>query len=148
MERFPSKRDAWLAGVLLAGLGISIVALAAALLAPEPAPGLGWVIGILTAATLFVVWTWVTTHYTLISGELLIRSGPFHWRVPLAEIQEVTPTRNPLSSPALSLDRLEVVYGKGRRVLISPRDKDRFLRALVEQASHLELQGDRVVRRR
>ncbi len=144
MERFPSKRDTWLAGVLLAALGISCLSLTASLLAPDPAPGLRWVVGILAAAALFVVWVWSTTDYTVTSGELLVRSGPFHWRVPLADIREVKPTRNPLSSPALSLDRLEVRYRHGM-LLISPEDKDGFLRSLVDRTSHLELRGDRAI---
>jgi membrane protein YdbS with pleckstrin-like domain len=148
MERFPSKRDAWLTGVMLAALGVSLISLIATLLAPRTDSSFGWVLAIWLSAALFVAWLWTTTDYTLGSGELLVRSGPFRWRVPLAEIQEIEPTRNPLSSPALSLDRLEIVYGKSRRLLISPREKDRFLRAVVEQAPQLELQGDRVRRRR
>ncbi|MFQ5610075.1 MAG: PH domain-containing protein [Woeseiaceae bacterium] len=41
------------------------------------------------------------------------------------------PTRNPLSSPALSLDRLKITYGpKNRKVLVSPADKESFVQAL------------------
>jgi hypothetical protein len=146
MQRFPSKRDAWLMGVLIAGLGISSASLVASLLAPDPDPGLGWVVSILIVAVLFVAWIWTGTDYTLTSAELLVRSGPFRWRVPLAEIREVTPTHNPLSSPALSLDRLEIRYRKMGFLLISPEDKDGFLRSLVAQAPHLVLRGDHVVR--
>lgn len=146
MERFPSKRDTWLAVVLLAALGISCLSLTASLLVPEPDPGLKWVLGILIASALFVVWVWTTTYYVLTSSELLVRSGPFRWRVPLADIREIKPTRNPLSSPALSLDRLEVRYRHGM-LLISPADKDGFLRSLVSRAPHLDLQGDRIGRR-
>lgn len=146
MQRFPSKRDAWLIGVLIAGLAVSCASLTASLLAPEPGPGLGWVVSILIVAALFVAWIWTTTDYTLTSGELLVRSGPFRWRVPLAEIREVTPTHNPLSSPALSLDRLEIRYGAKGFLLISPKDKNGFLRSLVAQTPHLVLRGDRAVR--
>jgi hypothetical protein len=45
----------------------------------------------------------------------------------------VVPTRNPLSSPALSLDRLRIEYGQGRAIMISPADKGPFLRALEER---------------
>jgi hypothetical protein len=148
MERFPSKRDGWLVGVLLAGFGISCLSLTASLLSPEPVPaGIGAVLSILVAAALFIAWIWTATDYTLTSSDLLVRSGPFRWRVPLAEIQAVNPTRNPLSSPALSMDRLEVVYRRGSVLLISPQDKNRFLRSLVTQAPHLALRGDHVVRR-
>lgn len=42
----------------------------------------------------------------------------------------MAPTRGPLSSPALSLDRLRIEYGKRGVVLISPREKEAFVRAL------------------
>ena len=66
----------------------------------------------------------------LTEHDLLVRSGPFRWRVPLGQIHSVTPTRNPLSSPALSLDRLRIEYGDGKWILISPRERERFLEAL------------------
>ncbi len=72
----------------------------------------------------------IGTHYTVDRGELKIISGPFRWKVSIDEITSVEPTRSPLSSPALSLDRLRIRYGKGRRVLVSPADKEGFLRAI------------------
>jgi hypothetical protein len=42
----------------------------------------------------------------------------------------VAPTRNPLLSPALSMDRLKVSYGKCKSILMSPADKEGFLRAI------------------
>ena len=39
----------------------------------------------------------------------------------------IRPTRNPLSSPALSLDRLRIDYGSGRSIMVSPEDKDKFI---------------------
>ena len=71
------------------------------------------------------------------------------WRVPLADIQEVTPTRSAASAPALSLDRLRVEYLKGsesRALLVSPSDKWAFMRDLADATPGLELRGDRVVR--
>lgn len=78
----------------------------------------------------FIIYLLVTTRYTLTPQELLIASGPIQKRVPLASIISVAPSRNPLSSPALSLDRLEIRYGKFDSVLISPADKAGFLTAL------------------
>ena len=67
--------------------------------------------------------------------------------VPLGEIESVTPSRNPLSSPACSLDRLHVRYrGSKRGVLISPDDKAGFLHELVMRCPDLRLSGGRVER--
>ncbi len=64
-----------------------------------------------------------------ISGDfLVIRSGLLRRRIPLASITRVAPSRNPLSSPALSLDRLEIRHGGlSRRTLISPAERSHFI---------------------
>ena len=60
---------------------------------------------------------------------------------------EVRPTRNPLSSPVLSLDRLHVQFGKGffKAVTISLVDREQFL-ADLEKNSGLHRAGQRLVR--
>lgn len=76
------------------------------------------------------VWLLVSTCYRVNAGTLEVRSGPFRWTIALNEIAEVRSSRSALSSPALSLDRLEVRYGGGRRILLSPRDRQGFLAAI------------------
>ena len=85
--------------------------------------------------------------YGLGKSELIVRSGLYRRRIPLTAISEVSPTRNPLSSPALSLDRLNVRFGEGmfRRVMISPAERDRFLDDLADLAG-LTRDGDRLRR--
>ena len=96
----------------------------------------------------FMLHVLYTTGYTFDGKELRIRSGPFSFRVPLAEIESVTPSRNPLSSPACSLDRLHVRYRSSKRgVLVSPADKPGFLHELVSRCPNLRLVGDRVEQR-
>lgn len=46
-------------------------------------------------------------------------------------------TSNPLASPALSLDRLKIEYGQGHWIMISPRDREGFLRELESRRSAL-----------
>ncbi|NIV17829.1 MAG: hypothetical protein GWN47_05330 [Woeseiaceae bacterium] len=70
------------------------------------------------------------TSYAVDRGVLTIRCGPFRWKVKLDEIRSVKATRNPLSSPALSLDRIRIFHGEGRSVMISPADKKGFLKAI------------------
>jgi Bacterial PH domain len=79
------------------------------------------------------LWTLLTTRYAIDDAFLHVRSGPFRWTIPLRDIGSITPTRDITSSPALSLDRLCIEYGDGRRLLVSPREKDAFLRDLQER---------------
>ncbi len=126
---FSSKVDLWLG----ASIGLSaLAAIAAALYVISiQAPG-RWMIaafvGLLGGA--FPLWILGSTRYALTGSELVARSGPFRWTIPIAEIRAVEPTRNPLSSPALSLDRLAISYGRGQSLMISPRDRTGFLAAL------------------
>lgn len=76
------------------------------------------------------VWLMLSTTYTIGESSLLVRSGPFKWQVPIAGITGITPTSNPLSSPALSLDRLRIDYGRGKSLMISPKNKEQFIRDL------------------
>lgn len=57
----------------------------------------------------------------------------FFWvkkEIPIESITGVTETYNPISSPAASLDRLEILYGKYKSVIISPKDKMGFIEHL------------------
>ena len=131
---FPSKRDWWL-GLLIWGL---------VLLAAVPTllkPGKGQFI-IMIAVILFVGWIWFGTGYAISDDELRIGCGPFRQRIPLQEIKEIKKTRSPLSAPACSLDRMEIGYGKLKRVMISPADKENFIKTIVEKSPHIRLDQD------
>ncbi len=71
--------------------------------------------------------------YYLIEGDtLLVKSGILvKGKININSITAVSKSRNWLSSPALSRDRLKVEY-KGDFVLISPKDKAGFVAALCE----------------
>jgi Bacterial PH domain len=82
---------------------------------------------------------------------LLVRCGRLvRYRIPLAEIREVRPSAEVGSSPASwSYDRLKVVYRTGsihRCLLISPRDRDGFLDELARRVTHLERDGDSLMK--
>lgn len=127
---FPSKKDSWL-GIII--WGSFVFGLAMSILAQT-----WWLALILVAFWAFVAWVWFTTGYTIDDGKLQIRSGPFSQTVAIDDITSVKPTRNPLASLALSIDRLEVRYGRGS-TLISPLDKDGFIKALQAENSAVEV---------
>jgi membrane protein YdbS with pleckstrin-like domain len=120
--KYSSKVDWWLAAILLLALGGELV----------------------VALTVHTVWAWVPlistlalyacllwpVAYTLEADALEIRSGLTRMKIPYAAIESVEPTRNPLSAPALSLDRLAIRYSGGQLALISPKDKAAFIQKL------------------
>jgi hypothetical protein len=126
---FRSKVDAWLGAVLIATPILAV----ASILTNAVLQGGAVLVFVALLAVLPVglpLWLLCSTHYTLTPTELRIRCGPFSWQLALKDIRTVQPTRNPLSSPALSLDRLRIDYGLGRSIMISPTDRERFLREL------------------
>ncbi|UOG73207.1 PH domain-containing protein [Hymenobacter tibetensis] len=91
----------------------------------------------LTSAYVFYMMR--TTLYTLTPTHLVVQCGLWRMQVALDSITKVMPTRNPLSSPAFSLDRLEISYGKYDTVLVSPVNKLNFLQALHQLNPTIQL---------
>ena len=94
-----------------------------------------WIILASIAVAGLIIWIMLGTWYFVDREVLKVVCGPIRWRIPLDEITSVERTRSPLSSPALSLDRLLIRYGKRRRIMVSPDDKDGFLAAIGQSPS-------------
>lgn len=81
----------------------------------------------------FIIHLMMRTDYTIDSGQLRIRCGIFRYQtIEISSITRITETSNPLSSPALSLDRLNIRYGNRGQVMISPKEKAAFIEAIRE----------------
>jgi len=142
MDRiFISKRDLWLGLLIWAGALVNIVA-GLFLFSIMPAVSL-----IMLPLGGLILWTYYRTFYRLTEKDIIVRSGPFHWTVKVADITEVYPTDNPRSSPASSLDRLRIESGGDRWIMISPQDKEGFLKSLVAVDDGLVLRDGKVVRK-
>jgi uncharacterized membrane protein YdbT with pleckstrin-like domain len=149
--RYKSKKDAWLMGVFAFAFLITIFSLVRTIIITSGALQQGvWVSVVVVVAVLtfvgILIWP---LYYEITPSELFVRSGLLHWEIPLKSIQQVCPTHNMLTSPALSLDRLRIDYsqnGKECFMLISPKDKPGFLRDLAQTAGDLEVRDDGIVR--
>jgi hypothetical protein len=143
---FPSKRDGWIVGVIWGSLLISVVGG----MIPLALPGNSLLEAILVVVVLvamdgLMLWVLYGTGYWVTQDLLLIRCGPLSFRVRLADIESITPTRSLLSSPACSIDRLKIVYGFSQQsLMISPADKPGFLSAIVQQCPHLVVLDNQV----
>jgi hypothetical protein len=126
---FRSKVDWWLGAILLISAAASAIAVVITAIANSPLVALA-VSPLLLLSVGLPVWLLLATRYTFNGADLDVRCGPFSWRVPLREVRAVTATRDPLSSPALSLDRLRIDFGRTNSIMISPEDKEGFLREL------------------
>ncbi len=136
-RRFASKIDG-----RLAALGVTVPLVAAAVLLLNGTSYGGppwWSVLPLVLTALLLVWMLLSTWYAFEATSFVVRCGPFVWRIPLEQIFAVRETDSMRSGPALSMDRLEISFGDHRRILISPRDKLRFLRELQHQVPGVQL---------
>lgn len=132
-EVYPSKRDWWLVALIIFSIVMMVFVAADLMAAEEVEPWVRYGVGGLSIlSAIFCLWLLLGTRYVLNREELRIHCGPIRMRVKVADITEVYPTHNPLSSPALSLDRVMIIFGEGlrKRVMISPQDKEAFMRRL------------------
>lgn len=134
---FPSKIDTWLVLVTGAALLLPLVLGVRALQQANFSESL-IAFGSVTAVVLVLVLLVVPCRYTLKSDHLLIQSGLMRQRIPYDRITRVEPTSNPLSAPALSLQRVKISYD-GLFQLVSPVERDRFIEALNHQIAQTDV---------
>ncbi|WP_028052050.1 PH domain-containing protein [Carboxydothermus ferrireducens] len=120
---FPSKKSVIFGGLMWGGLTIGLIAVISEM---------DWVGTVIISISLvFWGWVWFSTGYKIDENFLVIKSGPIKAKIPIKEITKIYKTRNPVSSAALSLDRLAIVFGKNYdEVIISPVDEDKFINEL------------------
>jgi len=89
-------------------------------------------IGFLSLIFAFVLHLFFGTYYTIENNKLKIRCGIFSYKpIEIDKIKEVSKTKNIISSPAPSFDRIEIKYGKFDEIIISPKDKLNFANHLA-----------------
>ena len=89
----------------------------------------------------FILHLFLSTHYTIEGHQLIVKSGfLYNSTIDIRTISKVSETNNPLSSPAISLDRLEIRYGSHNSVIISPREKQDFLDHLLQINPEISIQ--------
>lgn len=146
-KTYQSKRDAWIVILVWAGMLLSASGAVMQLKGGAPLLQRVAIFGLSVLVVGFILSLLYGIRYTIQDKELVIRAGPFKQRIPLASIDRVRPSRNPLSSPAASLDRLMIKWNDERkRVLISPVDKTEFMNTLDSSCAHLARVGDELVR--
>lgn len=84
------------------------------------------------------------TRYQLHEDHLSIRSMWFSWRIELNQIQRIQPCVSFISAPALSVQRLEIIYnvhGFHESIFISPHQLTAFHIALQQKIAAQHTSG-------
>ncbi len=103
--------------------------------------GVPWIALLLILALfLFILQLFVNTYYVIEKEMLKIRSG-FLYKLDLdiQQIIRIEETSSPLSSPAASFERLEIIYNKFDSVIISPKEKQLFIQDILQINPSIEI---------
>ncbi len=123
MEKtYKSKIDLWLLVLLIVAFGGPLIYMTLR----EP----HWFAVVWLPITVMVIYSVTTIQYVIAGDMLLIKSIGFSSAIPIKSIRRIEETNSLLSSPAASLDRLEMVYNRYDSVLVSPKDKSGFINDL------------------
>ena len=134
---FLSKKDTW--------MGIIFGALVAAFL---------WVLyhsvfvqldilGIIVMITMifFLGSIWFNTRYIIEGNQLQISYGPIKKTIVIQDIKFIRKTKNPFVAPALSMNRVEINYGKYSTVQVSPKEIEKFVSELQKKNTNIQLKS-------
>lgn len=143
---YPTKIDWWLYPLLVVPLvsgGLSIM-----LGHDQTTVLVGW--GALAAYALLMLTLGWPIRYTVSSDELEVRFGLVHRHIKWAQLTSMELSTNPLSSPAFSLDRIDIRYtndrGRDRSILISPIDREAFMRDCARASGQHRFDHGRLAR--
>ena len=90
-------------------------------------------IGLLTLLFAFILHMFFKTRYIIDDNKLKIKCGFIPYKpIDIATIKEVARTKSIISSPAPSFDRIVIKYGKFDEIIISPKDKQNFVKDLLK----------------
>lgn len=108
-----------------------------------------WSILIIPAITsVFIIHMFLTTYYTIEGDVLSVHCGfLMHMKISIATITRIKETSDPSSAPATSIDRLRIEYDKGKRVLISPKEKQAFIDEILSLNHTVEVKYKKKNRR-
>lgn len=90
-------------------------------------------IGINLVVGFFIFYTFTNTVYIINGNVLHIKCGfLYNKKIDISMIKRIEESRSPLSSPAASMDRLEIIYNKFDSILISPKKKKKFIEEILK----------------
>ncbi len=98
---------------------------------------------VIACVGIFIIFIFSTTYYQIDGRILKIRCGiSYILKIDIDTIRRMSETNNPISSPAFSLDRLEIKYQKEQKIdtiMISPKDKDGFIKLITQLNPTIEI---------
>ena len=87
-----------------------------------------------------VIYICLDIKYFIKENNLIIKSGFIKMSsIDINQIKSIEKSNNILSSPAASLNRISIKYGKYDDILVSPRNQEDFIQELLKINSEIKL---------
>ena len=122
---FKSTVDIWMAAIFIC---VPAIIVYGAITEPDIV-----IIVVIIALIVLLATLFFGTKYVIIGNELIVHGGITKTKINIAQIRSLRPSKNPLSAPAMSIDRIEITFDPDMQVtLVSPKDKKLFVKELLE----------------
>ncbi|RRQ50056.1 hypothetical protein DZC72_05640 [Maribacter algicola] len=129
MKTYKSKIS-W--GLLVVPMLLFLGIIVSMILKGEEPSGILTTSGILLAVCLFILYLLMNTEYGMDADTLYVKSGfVYRKHLDISRITSVKKAKNIFSAPAASLDRIQLTYDKFGVLVLSPKDKENFVKDLV-----------------
>ncbi len=138
MKEFKSKVGY---GILIPVLALLVAITLLPVITGSPIEATLTMVAIMLPVTSFILHIFFSTKYQINDrNELLIKCGfLYNSVVEISKIKSISSTRNPIASPAPSLDRIQLKYGKWDSVIISPKDKIELVNELLKINPNIQI---------
>ena len=88
----------------------------------------------------FIIYVINSTNYEIKDEVLYIKSSFFfREELPINKIRKIDEVINIINSPAMSIKRLELFYGKYDSIMISPKHQEQFISELLSVNNNIEI---------
>lgn len=132
MKQHASKIDFWIVGLLLLIFGIPIFRLV------SEKEWLG--VFVMSSIFLVIVSFMKSFRYYIGNKTLMMKTAFYRKEIEVSSIRKITALKNVLSTPfATSFDRLEIFYNKYDSVIVSPKNKEAFIKDLLGINAEIEV---------
>lgn len=125
---FPSKKD-WFFTIIIWGLCFGSLML---YLLDSNAPKSA--LFVVCGFVFLLMWIWFGTGYKVGGGKIKIYYGPIRMTVKISEIRKIEKVKSPFTAPALSINRLDIMYGKYKNIQVSPKREEEFIKLLLDES--------------
>jgi hypothetical protein len=140
---FPSKKDIWFFLIIW---GAIIVTNFLPLIGGEPTgtqfisseSAIGRIFMIII--TIPLIWIWFRTGYMIEDAKIRVKFGPIRWTIKINDIKKINKVKHPFTAPALSVNRLELLYGTFGVICLSPKNERKFIELLLMENPQIQLE--------